>query len=87
MTYENPRVSSGAIAYLEQLVAYRNDASKAPHDNPPVPTPDISNELAAIVAQIMAMAVDFERTGQMHEDPSVAARLAAVDLIRRKMGW
>lgn len=82
------KASPGLIAYMEQLAAYHKDPSQAPHKNPPrPPTPEIGIESATLIAKMMAIVVDYQETGELHEEPSVASRLAVAELIQKQMNW
>lgn len=78
-----PRVSPATLAHVEQFVAYYNDPAMAPHEHPPAPpTPEVACELTASIAQLIAIVLDYQETGELHADnPSVQAKLAAADLI------
>ena len=59
--------NTAALAHMERLKAYYDDPAAAPHENPPTPpTPEIACELTASIAQLVAIAIDFERTGQVN---------------------
>ena len=82
------KASPGLIAYVEQLAAYHKDPGQAPHKNPPrPPTPEIGIEAAVVIAKMMAMVVDYQQTGELHEEPSVVARLAVAEIIQKQMNW
>jgi hypothetical protein len=82
----NPKASPAAIAHLEQVMSYYSDPSQAPHDNPPKPpTADIAIELTASIAQLVAIAIDFERTGEIHMEPSVEARMTAAEMVDKRL--
>ena len=85
MTSE-PRVSPAALAHMERLKAYYDDPAAAPHENPPTPpTPEIACELTASIAQLVAIAIDFERTGQVNMEPSMEAKMTAAALIDERL--
>jgi hypothetical protein len=70
------------LAYLEQLQAYYEDPSVAPHNNPPrPPTQEMAIDLAAASAQILAIYFDYQATGEVHMQPSVQAQLTAAEYI------
>ena len=82
----NPAV----VAYIEQVVAYLQDPTAAPHDDPPKPpTPEIGMDVAAECAKLMALFMDVHRTGKLPEDvsadPSPESRLAVAELMDRYM--
>ena len=73
----------GVVAYTEQLLAYYHDPSAAPHDHPPAPpTPDVVIEVSAAVAQLAALVLEYQKTGQTpDQEPSPETKLAVAEMI------
>ena len=71
---------------MERLKAYYDDPAAAPHENPPTPpTPEIAVKRSASIAQLVAIAIDFERTGQVNMEPSMEAKITAAALIDERL--
>jgi hypothetical protein len=77
--------SPAVIAHLEQLNAYYDDPTAAPHtDPPPPPSPEVAAELCAATAQLLAYIIEYRRSGQLPDrEPSVQTRLDVADLLDR----
>jgi hypothetical protein len=73
--------SPAAIAHLEQVVAYINDPSKAPHDSPPQPpNMGVAEEVFGLGWRMLAVILDRLMTGEVHQKPAPLAVLGACDV-------
>lgn len=81
------KASPGAIAYIERLVAYYHDPANGPDfaDAPKPPSDLIGHEVAAATARMMAIFIDYQMTGELHEEPCPEATLQAAERVQQAL--